>query len=536
VNILQDLFTTILNMSITASFAALAVIVIRLALRKAPKIFSYALWAAVFFRLICPFSFTSDFSFLELINLNPQKDANVIRTIPYDIGLMQTPAIQSGINSIDNAVNASLPQAIPVASANPMQIWMAVLSLIWISGVIALLIYSVVSYVKTKGRLETATLVKDNVYETDSISTAFVCGFIHPKIFVPVGVGNTDLSYILEHERMHIKRRDYLIKPLAYLALILHWFNPIVWLSFVLMSRDMEMSCDESVLQRLGEGVKVGYSGSLLSLSVKRKRLLALNPLAFGESHVKARIKNALNYKKPAFWIVFLLIIVTFCVGFTLMADPSNSDTPHEKPLITWNAVKSLVEGSLTYQELYDTYYYRDIGSGFYIISFPIESAESYALMIWFSHDMNEQPMAVRLNSESHNLLLDLNEQNLLKMMSLAQKSGETKANNDIVEKAIEKIVEENLSVIMSSPKTSSNPQDYIDAHQDAYENIKKFGGENALEYMLSQFEAGNGEGLRGQLMMRLCKELLGVRNNVTDESLSPQEWYAALSIQQEIS
>ncbi|MEL7567416.1 MAG: M56 family metallopeptidase [Dehalobacterium sp.] len=534
-NILQDLFITILNMSITASFAVLGVILMRLPLRKAPKVFSYVLWIAVFFRLICPFSFTSDLSFLELVNPNNHKGTSLIKTIPYDIGLMPAPAIQSGISSIDNTVNASLPQAIPVASVNPMQIWMSVLSLIWITGVMALLVYSVVSYMKVKGRLETATLVEGNVYETDTIGTAFVCGFIHPKIFVPVGVGNTDLSYILEHERMHIRRRDYLIKPLAFLALILHWFNPLVWLSFALMSRDMEMSCDENVLNRLGDDVKVGYSGSLLSLSVKRKRLLTLNPLAFGESHVKARIKNVLNHKKPAFWIVLILVIAVFCVGFTLMANPADTGTPQEKPFITWNAVKSLAEGSLTYQELYDTYYYRDLGSGLYIISFPIEGAESYALMISFPHDMNEEPMAVRLISEDHNMALDLNEENLAKMMSLAQESGENEAITGIVEKEIEKIVEENLSVIMSSPNTSSNPQDYINAHSDAYENIIKFGGENALNYMLAQFEAGKDEGLRGHLMMRLCKELLGARNNVTDESLSPKEWYAALSLRQEV-
>ena len=134
-----------------------------------------------------------------------------------------------------------------------------------------------------------------NVFETDAIGTAFVCGFIRPKIYVPANIGDANLSYILEHERTHIRRKDYLIKPIAFLALILHWFNPLMWLCFALMSRDMEMSCDESVLRKLGDGAKGGYSSSLLSLAVKRKGLLAAYPLAFGESHVKTRIKIILN-------------------------------------------------------------------------------------------------------------------------------------------------------------------------------------------------------------------------------------------------
>lgn len=298
---LQGMFTAILNMSITASYVAVGVILVRILLRKAPKIFSYALWAVVLLRLIFPFSFTTPFSFLGLLNVNSQHNAGVLEYVPHDIGLVQTPTVQSGIGSLDGAVNSSLHQATPLASINPMQLWMDVFSLIWLTGIVVLLTYSVISYIKIKRQLLTATLVKDNIYESDQIGTAFVCGFIYPKIYVPVGVRDADLSYILEHEGTHIRRKDYLIKPLAFLALILHWFNPLMWLSFGLMSRDMEMSCDESVLQKMSQDAKGGYSRSLLSLSVKRSGLFAANPLAFGESHVKARIKNVLNYKKPVF-------------------------------------------------------------------------------------------------------------------------------------------------------------------------------------------------------------------------------------------
>ncbi|MFY9378161.1 MAG: M56 family metallopeptidase, partial [Peptococcia bacterium] len=314
-SLLKDLFITVVNMSITASCVAIGVILVRLLLKKAPKIFSYILWAPVLFRLVCPFSFNSEFSFFNLINLNAKQGSGAYEFVPQNIGLMQMPAIQSSIGGLDGAVNASLPEAVPAASVNPMEIWMTVFSLIWVFCVIALFIYSIISYVKIKRKLQTATRVDGNVFETDAIGTAFVCGFIRPKIYVPANIGDANLSYILEHERTHIRRKDYLIKPLAFLALILHWFNPLMWLCFALMSRDMEMSCDESVLHRLGDSAKGGYSNSLLLLSVKRKGILAANPLAFGENHVKDRIKNVLNFKKPAFWVIVVAVAVVCAVG-----------------------------------------------------------------------------------------------------------------------------------------------------------------------------------------------------------------------------
>ncbi|HBC91574.1 MAG TPA: hypothetical protein DCZ10_01360 [Pelotomaculum sp.] len=433
-NVLQDLFTAILNMSITASYVAIGVILVRLLLKKAPKIFSYILWAPVLFRLVCPVSFASVFSFLGLINLNVQQGKRAVEFVPQNIGLVQTPAIQSGIDSIDNAVNTSLPLALP-ASVNPMQIWMTALSLIWVSGVIALLIYSVVSYVKIKGKLKTATLAEDNVFETDAIGTAFVCGFIRPKIYVPVNVGNADLSYILEHERMHIRRRDYLIKPLYFLALVLHWFNPLMWLSFVLMSRDMEMSCDESVLHRLGDGAKGGYSGSLLLLSVQKKGLLTVNPLAFGESHVKARIKNVLNYKRPAFWLILIAVVVVATSSLAFAANPKEA--------------------------------------------LDLEKTKAKATVF------------------------STQETDLLKI-------GETAF--------------EHMNIIMSSPKESSNPQDYIDAHQAEYNAILAL-DVKALPYLFTEFEKGGQTGLKGYIMARLCKQIL-FEEDVSYAATNPQDWY----------
>lgn len=345
-SLLGDLFMTIVNMSITASCVAVGVILVRLLLKKAPKIFSYVLWAPVLFRLVCPFSFDSAFSFFNLVSLDAKQGSEAYEFVSPDTGVIQTPAIRADIGSFDSAANVSLPAADPTASADPVQIWLAVLSLVWILGVITLLTYSIVSYVKTRGKLRTATLVEGNVFETDAVETAVVCGFIRPKIYVPLNIRDTDLSYILEHERTHIRRKDHLVKPLAYLALILHWFNPLMWLCFSLMSRDMEMSCDESVLRKLGDSAKRGYSSSLLSLAVRRKGLLAANPLAFGENHVKTRIKNILDFRKPAFWVTVVAVIAVCAAVIAFTTD--KKDDNDKDPYLGYS-IKALMDNKTPY-------------------------------------------------------------------------------------------------------------------------------------------------------------------------------------------
>ncbi|EHQ89048.1 DUF5301 domain-containing protein [Desulfosporosinus youngiae] len=655
---IQGMFTTVLNMSITASYVAGGVILVRMLLRKAPKIFSYALWAVVLFRLIFPFSFTTAFSFLGLLNVNSQNKAGVLEYVPPDIGSMPAPALQSDIGSLDSTVNSSLPQTAPIASVNPLQMWMDVFSLIWLAGIIVLLSYSVLSYIKIKRQLLTATLVKDNIYESDQIGTAFVCGFIHPKIYVPVSVRDADLSYILEHERTHIQRRDYLIKPLAFLALILHWFNPLMWLSFAFMSRDMEMSCDESVLQKMNQDAKGGYSNSLLSLSVKRNGLFAANPLAFGESHVKARIKNVLNYKKPVFWVVIASTIVLIGAGIALLSNPSDNEpdlsflnpnsmlswigeheqikiessdygntfvagrelgkwldiaendwkrknvsSPYElSPSITIHVKDETINeirffeseptlAMIVYQDKFRYYIIPEedyvsmkeiAGSGYPQIRSIIftehengndaasvtitdskaimrmavlmQSGEKYNPSLFFDSTQNDIPpvpdyIRIKMSGDEtyHSYFLYTEDEKnyyidrpydhinkidfttVQEIITIFTDAGNTPQHQTGFD------VASNLAIIMSSPKTSSNPQDYINAHKNEYENFMKYGGEDTLQYMLTQFEAGNAEGLRGQIMMQLCKELLGKQNNVSDKSLSPQEWYDALSIRQEI-
>lgn len=321
------IFTSVLNMSITASFVAIGVIVARLILKKVPRIFSYALWSAVLIRLVSPVSFTSNFSSLSLLKLGTQQSSGVLAYVPYNMGLMQTPGIDVGVEGVNKAVNSSLPQAVQTGSVNPMQIVMAILSVVWVVGVALLIIYSVISYLKVINKVKTATLVSDNIFETDKIATPFVCGFISPKIYIPTDISQNELTYILAHERVHIKRLDYLIKPFAFLVLSVHWFNPIMWLSFFLMSKDLEMSCDESVLKTSGVEIRANYSHSLLALATGKRQLLSGSPLAFGESNVKARIKNVLNYKKPSFGVVVVAFMATFFLVVLFTANPKNGPT-----------------------------------------------------------------------------------------------------------------------------------------------------------------------------------------------------------------
>lgn len=308
---MDKLFLQILNMSITASYVILFVIVARLLLKKVPKIFSYALWSVVLFRLICPFSFESIFSFIP-IN---------IQTVPPNIIYSQTPQIHSGITVIDQATNKSLPAPVVGASANPMQIYVALGEAVWLFGIVALFIYSAFTAIRLYTKLKSAKPVFHNVYEMNGIKTPFVFGIIKPKIYLPIGLSENDKAYIIKHEQIHIKRLDHVIKPFAFLVLCVHWFNPLVWVAFFLMGEDMELSCDESVIKQMGSEIKKDYSTSLLSLSTGR-RIIGGCPLAFGENNTKGRIMNILKYKKPAFWVVIVAIIVVAAICIGLMSNP----------------------------------------------------------------------------------------------------------------------------------------------------------------------------------------------------------------------
>lgn len=315
---MRELFLAVLNMSLTASYVILFLILIRLPLKKAPKFISYALWSAAAFRLIIPFSFESMFSLLP-------RNTNTI-SIPYDIVYQQSPQISSRIAVVDSLASESLPPPAIGANVNPLQIYIEIGTYIWVLGIIALLVYSLVSILILKRRLKSAQLIEKNIFETKNLKTPFVLGLIRPKIYLPVGLTAEERGYILLHEQTHIHRKDYIIKVLAFLLLSIHWFNPLVWIAFLLMSMDMELSCDERVLKEMDKDMKKPYANLLLSLTTGRHTLNG-SPLAFGEGNVKGRIKNVLNYKRPRFWIVAAAIIAVITIGIGLISNPK-SDMP----------------------------------------------------------------------------------------------------------------------------------------------------------------------------------------------------------------
>lgn len=301
-----NLFLAVLNMSLTASYVIVFVIIIRLLLKKIPKIYSYVLWFAVLFRLICPFSFDSLFSLIP-------KSVN----IPQDIAYSPKPEINSGIAAIDSAVNNVLPPPLnAAASANPMQIWIAIGEAIWLIGIAVLIIYSVYATVKLYRNLRFAKHLEDNIYIINGYKTPFVFGIVNPKIYLPNHLTESEKSYVLLHEQTHIKRLDHIVKLAFFIVTCIHWFNPLVWIAFYLMGEDMELSCDEKVVKQMGNSIKKEYSSSLLSMSTGR-RILGGSPIAFGENNTEGRIKNILNYKKPSLWVLIVvsIVIVIFIIG-----------------------------------------------------------------------------------------------------------------------------------------------------------------------------------------------------------------------------
>ncbi len=296
-------FLTILNMSVTASYVILCIILIRLPLKKAPKIFSYALWSVAGFRLLCPFSFKS---IVSLVPMNTYRQAAQIKGI--------TPS--TGLN-----VRSSIPNPYMVTSIDPMSIHIRIGAYIWLAGIVVMLIYSVVSMLILKNRLQNAHHKVNNIYESTFLKTPFVLGIFEPCIYIPEELPIEEINYIIRHEQTHIRRFDHIIKPFAFFALSIHWFNPLVWAAFFLMSNDMELSCDERVLDEMGVDIKKAYSMSLLSLATDG-RIINGSPLAFGEGNVGGRIKNILNYKKPTLWIMLVAIIIVVLAGIGLVSNP----------------------------------------------------------------------------------------------------------------------------------------------------------------------------------------------------------------------
>lgn len=311
---MEAVFLKIVNMSITAGWLILAVAAVRLLFRRMPKWVLCLFWGMVALRLLCPVALEWEHSFL------PSAEP-----LPKDIIYTAKPALQSGINIVDDTVNPMLAYSLtPIesASANPTQIWSFILSQVWILGMAAMLVYALVSYLLLKHKVRISIPVRENIRRCEFIDSAFVLGFLEPKIYLPATLEKKQWEWVLKHEEAHIQRGDHWWKLLGFLIMILHWFNPLVWLTFILFCRDMEGACDERVIRELDEGDRRAYAASILNSSLTGHQR-NICPLAFGEVGVKARVKSVVKYKKPGFiiGIVSVLLCGFLAVGF--MTNPA---------------------------------------------------------------------------------------------------------------------------------------------------------------------------------------------------------------------
>ena len=309
-----EIFLRLLNVSINAGWLVLAVIVLRLIFKKAPRWIFCLLWALVGIRLLLPFSIKSVFSLI------PSAE-----TVPQEIFFETEPKINSGIAQLNNAVNPVISSSLapaPGDSANPVQVYGYIAGVLWAVGLAAMLIYALVSWIMLRRKVRTATRLRENIFQSEAVGSPFVLGIFCPRIYLPYDISEEDSRYVIEHERAHLRRGDHLIKPLGFLLLSVYWFNPLLWAAYILLCRDIEFACDEKVISGLEEQERRAYSKALLSQSIDRRRISAC-PLAFGEVGVKERIKSVMNYKKPAFWVMIAALIVCAVTAVCFLTDPA---------------------------------------------------------------------------------------------------------------------------------------------------------------------------------------------------------------------
>lgn len=318
-------FLKLLNLSISASWLVLAVLVLRLISKRSPKWMNVLLWGIVALRLVLPFSVES------ALSLIPSAETVSPAAVQFD----PAPTITSGVSVIDNAVNPPLSEhfsAVPTASVNPLYVWTEIAGWVWLIGLGAMLLYALVSYLRLRRRVRVSLPVQDHIYLCDAISSPFILGVVKPHIYLPSGLDEVQRQNVLAHEQAHLARRDHWWKPLGFTLLAVYWFNPVLWLAYALLCRDIELACDERVIRTMDESAVKTYSTVLLACSMPRKAVITC-PLAFGEVAVKERVRNALRYKKPAFWVVAASVAVCVVVAVCFLTDPEHETMKWAKNL-----------------------------------------------------------------------------------------------------------------------------------------------------------------------------------------------------------
>ena len=350
---MSEIFLHVFNMSISASYIVLAILLLRLFMKKAPKWISVALWGVVGLRLICPISIES------ILSLIPSAE-----TVSPDImtGNLSEPFyvdsyIDTGFSGVNNTIapiiSGSSVTVAPEKEVNLLKFLIPICAILWLVGILAMVIYTLVSYLKLKKSIGAAVLYKENIYQSENVASPFILGIIKPRIYLPFSISEQSAEHVIAHEKAHLRRKDHLWKPLGFLLLAVYWFNPLMWLGYILLCRDIELACDEMVIKALDCDARADYSEALLRCGVKRKSIAAC-PLAFGEVGVKARIKSVLNYKKPAFWIIIVALVLCVVIAICFLTNPVSAGV---KDI----SVKNVKDDSL---ELVMKYYFPSGGYG----------------------------------------------------------------------------------------------------------------------------------------------------------------------------
>lgn len=419
---LQLIFKSVLNMSLTGSVVICFVLIARLLLRKAPKVFSYAMWAVVLFRLLCPVSFTSAFSLLNLtraIVSEPEamvtsvEYAPVVDIYQYKLDISETeqenpiqnyeqPEINLNQSIPENRTESTqTPDAVSQqAPAEPVRdpIYYAVI--IWLVGMGVMLIYNIYSYRKLGKKIVGAVRLRNNIYLADHIPSPFVMGILRPKIYLPSALEPSERKYIIAHERYHIRRKDHIVKLLAYAALCVHWFNPLVWVAFAMSGKDMEMSCDEAVIRMYGLKIRADYSASLLRLATGH-RIIAGTPLAFGEGDTKGRVLNMAKWKKPKFWVVICAAIV--CIGVLVACAMNPAETNQQAEMNETTSPADETQGTLWITEM------DPVKASQKAID-ALKDCSSYYIHYEYSSDSMEDSGTMEYRRHGSDLLIDSND------------------------------------------------------------------------------------------------------------------------------
>ncbi len=589
----EQIFLQILNMNITASYVILFILPARFVLRKVPKIFSYVLWSAALFRLICPWSFESVLSLFEIGGRTTKQLSSVA---------LQQPAFSTQGNVISSGRALS---GADLAGQTWTPSLGEVFTGLWLAGAAILLGYSLVLLVRLHRQLKGAVREKGNIYRSKYLATPFVMGVLHPKIYLPEALTDAEKEYILLHEQIHIERHDYIVKLLSFLVLCVHWFNPLVWIAFFLSAKDMEMSCDEAVIRKLGNDVKKDYSISLLSLSTGR-RIVGGTPLAFGEGDIKGRIRNVLHYKKPALWVSIAALagVGVLCLGLianprvrgSLTGDPSREDivvstAPVQEDRLAFsseeaaagegeqevlNSAASLEEAvSLAILEQNSRDYLEgDFAAEAHTVlgthresikdSDGTDTVTVYAMVLYteFKYQENglsdvggsHMPVAITFEVGENNSYR-LKEYWIPQDGSYYESSIRKKFPLESVEDALDtqKYIEAHMiscyeqaiaygkldlsseiagliKTICSSPAQMSNPTAYIKEHSIEYRTLVYYGN-STLNYCFKLFEQGGQTGLEGHIMASACRDILMAKGMSFDDILydTGQAWYDSI-------